>query len=197
MCFLRFLPLGRHAESTRYIIPLQQQRIFFSSNSHPKSLSLNNKHYERIDTKCYHRFGTEFNVKNLSIEGARTWDGKSMVQKYEVYHKTGFNEILCLIQFGDAAGRPGIIHGGITSLVLDNSFGWLYIALNNSPPAVTANLNINFRKPIYTQSFTTLQLNLVEILKDRKVYMKAIMKNEEEEILVEATSLFVVPKILP
>lgn len=147
--------------------------------------------YERIDTKVYDKFGEHFDVKNLSIQG--TWNGMDMVERYEVYRKVGCNEIECLIQFGGAIGRPGIIHGGITSLILDNSFGWLYIALNNTPPAVTANLNINFRKPIYAYSNVILRLNLIEV-KERKIYMSAVMKDNSKEILVEATSLFVVPK---
>ena len=50
----------------------------------------------------------------------------------------------------DTCGHPGIIHGGLTSSVIDDSFGILVYMLKGAGkvdkgPAFTANLQVDFR----------------------------------------------------
>lgn len=74
-----------------------------------------------------------------------TLNGPGMVEVYEVFKKNDSEEIVCLIKFGKSLnGYPGIVHGGITALLFDNTFGWAFLALK-APHGVTANLNINYR----------------------------------------------------
>lgn len=54
-------------------------------------------------------------------------------------------EIICIVQFGNALnGHPGVVHGGIISMMFDNCFGWVFLA-SKLNPGFTANLNVNFR----------------------------------------------------
>ena len=74
-----------------------------------------------------------------------TLQGQGLIERYQVYRKNDDEEITCIIHFGNKLnGHPGIVHGGIISTAIDNTFGWLFTALNY-PPSFTANLNVNFR----------------------------------------------------
>ena len=75
-----------------------------------------------------------------------------MIEDYEVYFNPESKDIICLVRYGDSLnGHNGIVHGGITALTFDNSFGWLFMA-NDTAPAFTANLTLNYR---YTTPDTT------------------------------------------
>ena len=66
-------------------------------------------------------------------------------QVYEIYKSRTSNELFCLIKFGGSVnGYLGVVHGGITAAVFDNSFGWLLMACN-LPVSFTANINVNYR----------------------------------------------------
>lgn len=67
------------------------------------------------------------------------------IQAYEIYKSRTSNELFCLIKFGSSmSGYLGVVHGGITAAMFDNTFGWLLMACN-LPVAFTANLNVNYR----------------------------------------------------
>jgi acyl-coenzyme A thioesterase PaaI-like protein len=83
----------------------------------------------------------------------------------------------------------GIVHGGILSTAIDNTFGWLFTALNY-PPSFTANLTVNFKKPVMENTEVKIIAKLTE-KKGRKMFMSAVMYNTKNEILVESTALFI------
>ena len=83
------------------------------------------------------------NITNVALHD--TLQGNGMIEAYEVYKKKDSQEVICFVRFGNRLnGHPGVVHGGILSLAVDNSFGWLFIS-QKFGPAFTANLNINFR----------------------------------------------------
>lgn len=74
-----------------------------------------------------------------------TLRGQGLIEEYRIYRKDVDDEITCILKFGNKLnGHPGIVHGGVISTVIDNTFGWLFTALKY-PPSFTANLNVNFR----------------------------------------------------
>ena len=74
-----------------------------------------------------------------------TLNGSGLVESYVVYRKRDDDEIRCLIKLGGQLnGYPGVVHGGITALLFDNSFGAAFIVLNK-PHGVTANLTVNYK----------------------------------------------------
>jgi hypothetical protein len=82
-------------------------------------------------------------LKNNAFHG--TLRGDDMIEAYEIYAHRDTGDIICLVAFGNALnGHAGIVHGGITALAFDNSFGWVFLA-KKLDPAFTANLNINYR----------------------------------------------------
>jgi hypothetical protein len=97
--------------------------------------------YSRIDGKI-ENIRPEV-LSNNAFHG--TLRGENLIEDYEVYYNEAEKDIICLVRFGKSLnGHNGIVHGGITALTFDNSFGWLFIA-NETAPAFTANLSINYR----------------------------------------------------
>lgn len=103
------------------------------------------KHVQQGNTRCDAEFlskSPEFFVGSAVHD---TLQGQGLIEDYQVYRKDDDAEITCILRFGNKLnGHPGIVHGGIISTALDNTFGWLFMTLNY-PPAFTANLTVNFR----------------------------------------------------
>ena len=99
--------------------------------------------YDRIDEFHLSKKENYSWLQDHAIHG--TLNKESGIEVYEIYKCTSADELLCIIKFGSSLnGYPGVVHGGITGLMFDNSFGWLLLS-SKAPPAVTANLNINYR----------------------------------------------------
>lgn len=98
--------------------------------------------FERLDVRLLESDHRQW-VNNHALHETLKGDGK--VEAYEVYRKKDSDEVVCLVIFGESLnGYPKIVHGGITALIFDNTYGWLFMALQK-PPAVTANLSVNYR----------------------------------------------------
>jgi hypothetical protein len=118
------------------------------------------KRYFRIDEKVLSKF-TKEQIDRNAIHG--TLAGSSKIDTYHIYSRDDGVEIAALIEIGDRlCGHPEIVHGGIISAIFDNSFGWLFLA-SKQKPAFTANLNVNFRKPIYSNTNGVIYANIEKI----------------------------------
>jgi acyl-coenzyme A thioesterase PaaI-like protein len=82
-------------------------------------------------------------IKNNAFHD--TLSGQGMVELFQVYMHKESKEIYAIVQFGSRLnGYPHLVHGGISSLVIDSIYGWTFMA-QKLPAAFTANLNVNFR----------------------------------------------------
>ncbi|KAG0006027.1 hypothetical protein BGZ80_002141 [Entomortierella chlamydospora] len=90
-------------------------------------------------------------------------------------------------------GHDRIIHGGLLATVLDEATGM--VALPNLPFHVgfTANLNINYRKPVKADQFVMVKAEF-EKSEGRKGYTKASIHDLHGNTLTECTALFISPK---
>jgi hypothetical protein len=78
--------------------------------------------YERIDNKLDEPAFQKY-VKDHALHD--TLKGEGLIEKYQVYKSNTDDEILCVITLGGKInGHPKIVHGGITAMLFDNSFGW-------------------------------------------------------------------------
>eukprot|EP01032_Pedospumella_encystans_P029195 gene29195-32974_t len=198
MSFSRFVPhLQRGALVVSIVLSKSSARCdnLKATDDHQlqmTSLRPNKSDYEIIDwsSKKYEKM-----VKNNAL--FHTLYGEDMVEEYEVYkHKTK-PEIMAILKFGNVLnGYPEILHGGISALVIDNSYGLLFMS-QNLPPTFTANLNINYRQPIRQNSYCILRAEIVGA-QGRKLHMKATIEDANtNEIQVESTTLFINMKISP
>ncbi len=146
--------------------------------------------YKRIDESVFAQF-TEAQIERNAIHGALS--GYALIAKYQVFQREDDPDIVCLVEIGDRlCGHPEIVHGGIISAIFDNNFGWWFIA-KKERPGFTANLNINFRKPIFANSIGVIKAKL-DRLEGRKLFMSAVWENVKGELQADATSLFIRPK---
>ena len=74
-----------------------------------------------------------------------TLSGEGMIESFQVYLHKSSSDLYCILTFGHKLnGYPKIVHGGISSLVMDSIFGWAFMC-HQLPPAFTANLTLNFK----------------------------------------------------
>jgi acyl-coenzyme A thioesterase PaaI-like protein len=83
-------------------------------------------------------------------------------------------------------GAPGYAHGGAVSTILDDALGMLLFVLRR--PAVTARLEIDFRRPAYLGRPFDVEA-WVDRVDGRKLWMLAELR-EEDELIAGARSLF-------
>jgi len=86
----------------------------------------------------------------------------------------------------DREGAPGFVHGGAVATVLDEVLGTVPLLLGR--PAVTANLNIDFRAPVLIGAEVEATAWLVRA-EGRKFFVAGELR-EGETLLAEATGLF-------
>ena len=175
-----------------------------SSNSFSKSSYFSLDQYEQM--KAPERLMADSHAIFGSL------NGKNMIHRYDVYRRIRtkpINEVnnteivFADVEFGkNLDGHPGIVHGGIISLLFDDCFGWgteaALSSLGYSTEAaseidlvVTANLNVDFRKPLPSGTRVAIRLYLVK-QEGRKMYLRAKMESLDGSVLYsEATSLYI------
>ena len=149
------------------------------------------KLYERIDWWMEKEEYAHF-IKDHAVHD--TLDGSSKIESYEIYRHREQNELFVIVKFGSALnGHQEIVHGGISALILDNSYGWLFMAAG-FPPAFTANLVLNYRSPIRKDSFSILKAK-VDKFEGRKLHMTATIEDAlTGRLQVESSTLFITMK---
>ncbi|CAH0000979.1 unnamed protein product [Clonostachys byssicola] len=98
----------------------------------------------------------------------------------------------------DVCGHPGIVHGGLVATILDEGLARTCIKALPNQIAVTANLNINYRKPTPAGDFFVMKAETTKV-EGRKAWVKGrietlVEPGQEPVVLAEATALFVSPK---
>ena len=83
-------------------------------------------------------------------------------------------------------GAPGYAHGGAVTTILDDAVGMLLFVLRR--PAVTAKLEINFRRPAFLERPFEVEA-WAESIDGRKLHLLAEMR-EEGELIADARALF-------
>ena len=84
-------------------------------------------------------------------------------------------------------GAPGFAHGGAVATVLDDALGTVLVIVEK--PAVTANLNVDFRAPVFLDR--DLELHAwCERIDGRKIHLAGELR-EDGTLLAEARALFV------
>lgn len=87
------------------------------------------------------------------------------------------------------------MHGGVLATVLDENLGRVAIRTFPERTGVTANLQINYRAPVYSGNFYTFHSRLVqERSTERKASVVGEVRDPKGKVCVEAEGLFVVPK---
>jgi len=124
------------------------------------------------------------------LAGARAIGGYQ-----RIFYNIESGETISVIWFGGAiAGWPGVTHGGVTATLMDESLGRCAIRQFPDRTGVTANLELNYLKPVVTNSFYVIRAVPEQGATERKCWVSARLETLEGRVCVEAKALFVVPK---
>ncbi|KAH8431595.1 PaaI family thioesterase [Aspergillus melleus] len=92
-------------------------------------------------------------------------------------------------------GWPTVVHGGALGTVIDESLGRVAIRHLPARTGVTANLEINYRAPVYSGNFYSFHATVdQERSNDRKAYVTGEVRDPVGRLCAQASALFVVPK---
>ena len=139
----------------------------------------------------------------------------NVIPYYRVFCKTDGSETVGIATLGAAGcdGHRGIVHGGITALLLDNTIGFanaiqslaaageLMDTIGGKPIpentvatfGFTAYLNVNYRAPL--RAGTTVVITCVcEKAEGRKCFLKGEVRDTSGTLIADASSLFVKPR---
>ncbi|XP_034510196.1 acyl-coenzyme A thioesterase THEM4 isoform X1 [Ailuropoda melanoleuca] len=110
--------------------------------------------------------------------------------EYAMFHNHVENRTVCIFQGGPyLQGASGFLHGGAIATMMDSTLG--VCALTAGGVAMTANLNINFRRPIPLCSVVVINSQLDKV-EGRKLFVSCNVQSVDGKTLhSKATSLFV------
>jgi acyl-coenzyme A thioesterase PaaI-like protein len=86
-------------------------------------------------------------------------------------------------------GPPGLVHGGVSALVLDQVLG--EAAAVGGSPGMTGRLTVHYRRPTPLGDLTVSAR--LESNEGRKAIVKGELRDAEGEVTVEAEGLFILP----
>lgn len=113
-----------------------------------------------------------------------------------VFSNRESGEVVTVIFFGPAvSGWPGVVHGGVTSTVMDEQLGRCAVKTLPAKTGVTATLDVNFLKPVFINSFYVIRaLPQAEGKTDTKCWVNGRLETLDGQVCAEAKALYVVPK---
>ncbi|KAJ3014690.1 hypothetical protein HKX48_005012 [Thoreauomyces humboldtii] len=131
--------------------------------------------------------------RNFSA-GAMKGKGKLALRPV-LFHNADHTECVVVLHLGERlSGHDRIVHGGVLATLLDEMCARATILSLPNRIGFTANLNIDYRRPVAVDQFVVLRSRLTS-LEGRKAYAKARIESVDgDTVYVEATALFVSPK---
>jgi len=129
---------------------------------------------ERVDLKPHHEhcFGCgPGNPAGLGLRFARAGDRIHASLRLEPKHQ----------------GAPGFAHGGVIAAALDDTVGTLLLVLRK--PAVTAKLEIDYRRPAFIGRDYQLEA-WTEGVDGRKLHLRGELREPDGTVVAEARALF-------
>ena len=118
-----------------------------------------------------------------------------------LFHEDGGKSLIAIFHLGhDVCGHPDMVHGGLLATLLDEALARCCFPALPNRVAVTANLNIDYRRPAMAGSYFALKATTVRV-EGRKAWVEGRIENlpspassDEGELLVEAKGLFIEPR---
>ncbi|KAJ3176283.1 hypothetical protein HDU87_005325 [Geranomyces variabilis] len=112
-----------------------------------------------------------------------------------LFHNKDMTECIAVLHLGERlSGHDRVVHGGVLATLLDEMCARASIPSLPLQMGFTANLSIDYRKPVSVDQFVVLRSKLTK-LDGRKAWAKARIESlDGNQLFVEANSLFVSPK---
>ncbi|KAJ5143529.1 uncharacterized protein N7515_002316 [Penicillium bovifimosum] len=148
-----------------------------------------------VEKEVYQNFGEEHKTHRLT---SGPMAGSRSLGLQRVFWNDKEKKIISVVFLGPGLeGWPTMVHGGAIGTVIDENLGRLAIRQFPARTGVTANLNLDYRAPVYSGNFYTVHSSLDQDRStDTKAYARCEVRDMAGRLCVEATGLFVVPKKL-
>lgn len=121
--------------------------------------------------------------------------GENGIHSPFIFFNNTEGSLLAFYRLGEGlAGHHGILHGGISTVLLDECMGRACFPLLAKKIAVTASLEVKFRSPVPIPGVILLSAKTVKV-EGRKAWVEGRIEDPETgAVLVEANGLFVEPR---
>lgn len=186
------------AESLRQFVPADEEARLAeeSINNHPFVKELRSRS-ELTESRPHMKMPAEHRACSLTA-GTLQGPGKLVVPPFAWIDDDG-KSIISVAYIGDQlCGHPGIVHGGLLAMMLDEGLARCCFAALHNKVAVTAKLEIDYRKPTLSNNLVVLRGRTIKV-EGRKAWAEGrietlVAPGEKPTILVEAKGLFISPK---
>ncbi|KAL4893998.1 HotDog domain-containing protein [Aspergillus ambiguus] len=164
--------------------------------THPLAVSLR-ENPAFTESRPHLKIPEALRARNLTA-GTLAGPEKIVVPPY-IFAEEGGKSLVSIFYLGPSVcGHPGIVHGGLLATLLDEAMGRCCFPALPNKVGVTANLNIDYRRPAIAENYVVLRAETVKV-EGRKAWVEARIETlpeegKEPQVLVEAKSLFVEPK---
>lgn len=164
--------------------------------NHPVTLALR-QDPAYTESRPHLKIPQELRARHLTA-GILATPGGIVVPPY-VFCEEGGKSLTAIFYLGsDVSGHPGIVHGGLLATLLDESMARCCFPALPNKVGVTANLNIDYRRPAMANNYAILKAKTVKV-EGRKAWVEAHIETLPEDgkepvVLVEAKALFIEPK---
>ncbi|KAL4969166.1 PaaI family thioesterase [Aspergillus stella-maris] len=166
-------------------------------HNHPLTLSLRDDP-EYTESRPYLKIPEKIRARSLTAGTLSNSDG--IVVPPVVFNNKTTNTLVSIFYLGpNVSGHPGIVHGGFLATLLDEGMGRCAFPVLPTKVGVTANLNVDYRRPAMAESYFVMHAQVVKH-EGRKAWVEARIETlpeegQEPQVLVEAKSLFIEPKM--
>lgn len=165
-------------------------------NSHPMVAELRRRP-DLTESRPHMKMPAQYRSRSLT-GGALLGPRRMPVPPYAWTDQAGKTLVSVAYVGDDLCGHPDIIHGGFLATMLDEGLARCCFKALPHSIAVTANLNIDYRKPAPSGSFLVLRAETTKV-EGRKAWVKGHIETlpragEKPLVLAEATGLFISPK---
>ena len=116
----------------------------------------------------------------------------------------GLARVGAVVRVGDALnGPPNLVHGGCSAALLDDLFAWCVFrereaqGLPKDTRILTANLNVNYKRPVPENAVYYIKIATERIEKQKKVFLTATLYDKNGHACVEAKCLYIILKPRP
>ncbi|KAF9884760.1 Thioesterase super member 4 [Aspergillus nanangensis] len=151
----------------------------------------NNPDY--VESEVYNNYTDDEKTRRLTSGPLR---GSRGVALQKVFWNDKEKKAVSIVFLGPGLeGWPTVVHGGALGTIIDENLG--RVAIHHLPErtGVTANLEINYRAPLYSGHFYSFHTTIdSERSTDRKAYVMGEVRDPVGRVCAQASGLFVVPK---
>lgn len=152
---------------------------------------------ELVESRPHMKMPAQYRARSLT-GSVLAGPGKMPVPPY-AWIEEGGKSLVSITYIGkNLCGHPGLVHGGLLATMLDEGLARCCFGALPHNIGVTANLNINYRKPTPAGSYLVLRAETTQV-EGRKAWVKGRIESlpvsgEAPVVYAEATALFVSPK---